>query len=432
MREYARLTTEPVSTSLDCAQVSVSAFDHLCTLNESVARGGATLLQVEGRRWLKLDNYVGVVQTPCGTQLEILPKHVEAEDCVRKSRALLCKLIASALELPTREAGVADLEKFDVPLTEWVMARFIDALERLTKRGVRFDYQRVEEEQRFMRGQLNVVAQMRQPPGRQHFFHIRHDIFSPDRAENRLLKCAVARVLAATHNAESWRLANELCVLLKDVPECRDVAADFRVWRIDRNMAHYQGVKPWCQLVLGDAMPLAVSGESNGMCLLFPMERLFENYVAGWLRRQLMQDAKLKAQARFMSLCMHNGSSMFQLRPDILVQQGGGTWVMDTKWKRIDRSVPSKKYGLSEGDFYQMFAYGHTYRAGAGQLALIYPRWSSFTEPLVAFSMATRKEGNHGQELRLWVLPFNLDDETEGLVVPQDAHFPFLRTTWPG
>src|SRR3990167_9431218 len=157
---------ENVEPSLDLAQVSPSAFDWLCELSGRFNRSGASLLQIEGRNSLKWDSYVGVLETPCGTRLEILPKHHEQDDCLVKSRKLLRKLIQRALQLKPRKASVASLELFDAPLREWKMGQFLAELDLLVKRGVRFDYQRIEEEQRFLRGQLNVVAQMRQQPGR--------------------------------------------------------------------------------------------------------------------------------------------------------------------------------------------------------------------------------------------------------------------------
>jgi len=223
VREYARLTTAAVAPgNLDCAQISESAFDWLCELSASFNRNGAMLLQVEGRRALKWDSYVGVLETPCGTRLEILPKHHEQDDCLLKSRALLRKLIQQALQLKPREASVASLELFDAPLSEWVMGQFLTELDLLVKRGVRFDYQRIEEEQRFLRGQLNVVAQMRQPPGRQHHFQIRHDVFLPDRAENRLLKLTLEQVAKSTQDAANWRLANERADPQPTDADCRE------------------------------------------------------------------------------------------------------------------------------------------------------------------------------------------------------------------
>src|SRR5450759_4324881 len=95
VREYARLTTDAVETTLDQATITPGAFDWLCNLAAGFTKGGASLLQIENRRWLKLDNFVGVVQTPCGTLLEILPKHTNhaGDEAAAESRALLIKIL---------------------------------------------------------------------------------------------------------------------------------------------------------------------------------------------------------------------------------------------------------------------------------------------------------------------------------------------------
>lgn len=403
VREHAWLTTEPVAASLDWAQVSESAFDHLCRLSESFSRAGARLVQVEGRRRLKLDNYVGVVQTPCGTTLEVLPKHHAHGDNLADCRALLRKMIQAMLTLPTREVGQAPLELYDAPLSEWVMRRFLEELDVLVKRGLRFDYLRVEEEMPFLRGQLDLKVQLRQPPGKAHRFNVRHDVYLPDRPENRLLKLALDQVRRATQQPDSWRLAQELSVRLAEVPASRRVADDFKAWGTDRLMAHYQSVKPWCELILHRHMPLAVLGEDWGMSMLFPMEKLFERYVAAWLGRQLLRDADYRTPAAFESLCVHEGQPIFQLEPDLYVAHAGQRWVLDTKWKRLDAADRDRKYGLSQSDFYQLYAYGQKYLEGAGRMALIYPRDAGFLAPLPPFDM--------GAGLVLEVLPFDLDSE---------------------
>jgi 5-methylcytosine-specific restriction enzyme subunit McrC len=401
VREYARLTTETIDSSLDRAQVSSTAFDWLCKLSSSFSKSGAALVHVEDRRWLCLDNFVGVLETPCGTRLEILPKHFESGDCVSESRRLLRRMIQSALDLPSREVGNADLELFDAPLSEWIMHRFLQALDHLIKRGVRFDYQRIEEEQRFLRGQMDIVKQMRQPPGRAHIFNIRHDVFLPDRPENRLLKSALEQVCTATKEPENWRLANELRSLFVEVQVSTNLMQDLRQWTNNRLMTHYRSVKPWCELILKKQMPLAVAGEWQGVSLLFPMEKLFERYVAATLRRALPYDAKLITQAASEYLCTQNGGQIFRLEPDLLIQRGQERWVLDTKWKRLDASDRDNKYGLSQGDFYQLFAYGKKYLKGQGELVLIYPRRMAFQNALEPFEFDGK--------MRLWVLPFDLE-----------------------
>lgn len=402
VREYARLTTSPVpNPSLDRAHVSASAFDWLCELSSRFSKAGAALVQVEDRRWLKLDNYVGVLETPCGTRIEILPKHFEEGDCIQQSRALLRRMIQKSLKLPTREVGATALQRFDTPLTEWVMSSFLQTLDQLIKRGLRFDYQRVEEEQRYLRGQLNTARQMRQPPGRQHHFQIRHDLFHPDRAENRLLKTALDIVCKATRDPSNWRLSHELRSMLLEIPVSRDTKQDFKQWRNDRLMAHYQPIKPWCELIIQQKTPLAIAGEWHGMSLLFPMEKLFERYVAECLRDSLPSDATLHVERRSEYLCEHEGRKVFQLRPDLMITQGDKSWVLDTKWKRLYADASQKNYGLSQPDCYQLFAYGHKYLGGQGDLLLIYPMRAAFEEPLPVFQYSVG--------LRMWVVPFDLN-----------------------
>jgi 5-methylcytosine-specific restriction enzyme subunit McrC len=403
VREHAWLTTEAVIPSLDCGLVSVSAFDYLCALNETFTSGGARLAQVAGRRRLKLDNFVGVVQTPCGTVLEIVPKHHAAGGSLDDGRALLRKLLLSMLDLPTREVGQAPLMLFDAPLSEWVMRRFLNELDALLKRGLRFDYHRIDDQLPFLRGQLNLLAQLRQPPGKGHQFHVRHDAYIPNRAENRLLRLALDQVRISTQQTVSWRLAQELSIRMAEIPASKHVAEDFRVWGRDRLMAHYRCVKPWCELILNQQMPLAVLGEHHGISLLFPMEKLFEGFVTGWLRRRLAPELDIQTPARSASLCTHMDRSIFRLEPDILISSSERLIVLDTKWKLLDAFDRMRKYGLSQSDFYQLFAYGQKYLQGPGQMALIYPRTEAFSVPLEPFDF--------GGGLTLAVLPFDLDEE---------------------
>ena len=411
VREYARLTTAKVSPTLDQHTVTESAFKYLCELSASFRSGGASLVQLEDRLSLRLDNFVGIVETPCGTVLEILPKHVDHADDALWARKLLRKMLVSALDLPQRDSGVASIDLFKSPLTECVMHQFLRALDHLVKRGVRFEYTRLEEEQRFLRGQIDVGRQMRQPVGRQHIFQVRHDVFLPDRPENRLLKSAIDKVLKSTQEPGNWRLARELAMILSEVPISTNFSADFHLWHNERLMAHYRPVKPWCSLVLGEQMPLALKGGFHGMSLLFPMERLFERYVADCLGRCINSDAKLETQVGGKSLCTHGGKDFFGMRPDLKITLGAQSWILDTKWKRLDQTLRGfnevdgkASYGLSQSDFYQLFAYWHKFLNGKGDLILIYPKSADFKNPLPVFKFS--------DELNLWVVPFDLDSKT--------------------
>lgn len=115
-----------------------------------------------------------------------------------------------------------------------------------------------------------------------------------------------------------------------------------------------------------------------------------------------------------LSLVRHLEQNWFRLKPDLLVQASKvNRLVLDTKWKLIDSQQASgtDKYGLDQGDFYQLHAYGQNYLDGQGEVVLIYPRTEAFNKALPVF------EFPKASGLRLWVLPFCLRNKR--LLLPQ-------------
>ena len=170
-------------------------------------------------------------------------------------------------------------------------------------------------------------------------------------------------------------------------------------------MAHYDAALAWARLILEDESPLTGAGGHRAPSLLFPMEAVFEAFVAKHLARQLGHGLTLRTQARSLSLVRHLEKDWFRLKPDLLVLASKvNRLVLDAKWKLIDsqQATSSEKYGLDQGDFYQLHAYGQNYLDGDGAVVLIYPRTDAFNKalPVVEFPKAPG--------LRLWVVPFCL------------------------
>ena len=192
------------------------------------------------------------------------------------------------------------------------------------------------------------------------------------------------------------------------IPSSQNVDEDFRHWQHDRLMAYYNGVKPWCELILKEQLPMTVSGQWHGLSLLFPMENLFERYVADCLRRKLAKTASVVTQAARKHLCRHGEADWFELRPDLLITRGSQNWILDTKWKRLDQTLDTTKfkYSISQEDMYQMYAYGQRYLNGAGDMLLIYPKTKDFSRTLPSFDFS--------KDLKLWAVAFDLE---KGVVV---------------
>lgn len=406
IREYGCLTTAPVPVpTLDRAQVTPSAFDWLCRFCEQ-EKDVATL---RTRQTLQWKSFVGVLRTPCGLELEILPKTYSEVDDAAACRAQLVRMLSKVLDVTCRETGEADISLLALPLTEWVARQFLRHAHALVRRGLRFDYQRVEEEEPYLRGQLDVRRQIGQLPHRRHLFHIRYDVFSADRPENRLLRSALDVVVASVRAPENWRLAASLRPLLSAVPPSQNIRADFARWQQDRLMADYAAVRPWCELVLGKYMPRGIADHQRGISLLFSMHELFERYVAQALRNRLMPGARMEIQASGRALCSQEGRAAFILRPDMVIRYGQEAWVLDTKWKRLGQG--SGEDGISVQDVHQLYAYGWQWLGGRGDVVLVYP-WHAHFPHQPPFLFRPPLSLPNSPALRLLVASFDLSTDS--------------------
>lgn len=371
-----------------------------------------------GRRAVQVTNYVGVIRAPDGYQIEVLPKVGKAGGDADDARDLLIKMLRCLHGFRHVQIGSAKLLAQRMPLLEVFIAEFLRAVQHVVKRGLRSDYSNRRENLFALRGKLLMAPHLRQNLFRADRFFTEHDEFSVDRPENRLLRAALLRVLTLTTARDNQQLARELEFVFADVPASLPPWADFRRVRLDRNMGHYADAMAWARLILDAESPLTSSGEHRAPSLLFPMEALFEAFVAKHLARQVVPPLVLKTQARRHHLVRHRGENWFRLQPDLSIRNADrDRLVLDTKWKLLDslKANGTGKYGLAQSDFLQLHAYGQTYLDGQGDVVLIYPRTATFDEPLPVFEFP-KTVG-----LRLWVLPFCL--ESRSLLVPAGAPF---------
>ncbi|MRT12765.1 restriction endonuclease [Enterobacteriaceae bacterium RIT711] len=411
VREYALLTFDNSQpASMDLGIVSEATFSWLEQLQQTWS-GTSQILSREGTRFLRLGSYVGYLQSPNGESIEILPKTtLEAPTEIVPLRQLLRRMLSASLGITPREANQAVLQRSDQPLHEWIISEFLRHLADLVRKGLRFDYHLIEDEHStFIRGQLNVTAQMRMPLGRGTHFHVRYAEFSPQRIENRLLRTALDWALINTRQGQSWRLANSLSHQLDGIgPICGNSTQPMGQWSDGKYLFGYRIIKPWCQLILEKMNPDFQPGSHQGISLLFPMEKLYECWVGCGLAGALHHDCELIEQTKSQYLLEHvpvgekSSQRWFMLKPDFLIT-GGQAVVLDAKWKLLDsRSNDSlKKYEISQSDLYQMFAYGQNYLHGKGNMMLIYPRHQYFATPLPVFRF--------NEDLSLWCVPFDLE-----------------------
>lgn len=377
------------------------------------------LSQRRGHRVVQVTSFVGVIRAPDGYQIEVLPKVGKAiGGGAVEARQLLIEMLSCLQGFRHVQTDSAKLSATHMPLLEVFIAEFLRTVGHIVKRGLRSSYSCKQDNLFALRGKLMMASHLRQNLYRADRFFTEHDEFSIDRPENRLLHTALRRVLMLSAAQTHQQLARELDFVFADIPVSVQPRIDFQLVRLDRGMGYYSDALAWAKLILEEQSPITGSGGHNAPSLLFPMEAVFEAFVAKHLAKQLVRPLVLKAQARSHHLVRHQEQNWFCLKPDFLIQDANGDLlVLDTKWKLLDglKANGTSKYGLAQGDFYQLQAYGQSYLNGTGDVVLIYPKTAAFDRPLSVFEFPKL------ERLQLWVLPFCL--KSRRLLVPDCAPF---------
>lgn len=402
-------------------QVPPRVFNWLQNSALSTAKGRPHWLRMakaQGQLAVQLRSYVGVIEAPCGYQIEVLPKlGKNLADGHEQARERLLDMLRCLREFRHLQLDGARLLARKMRVLEVFIGEFLTSVEHVVKHGLRGDYVWTQDNLFVLRGKLQMAAHLRHNLCRADRFFVAFDEFSKNRAENRLLHAALLRVLAWTKLATHRQRARYLHAIFAQVPASVQPKVDFLSLKRDRSTQHYAGALAWAALILEGQSPLTGAGRHQAPSLLFPMEVLFEAYVAKHLRRQLPPSCALKKQSSGRALVRHQSEKWFFLRPDLLIsKEGKNRVVLDTKWKLIDseKDTRKQKYGIREPDFYQLYVYGKCYLEGAGHVVLIYPKTDKFSQPLSVFEF--EKHNNGAPCLRLWVLPFCL--ESKQLIVP--------------
>ncbi|MBQ8417085.1 MAG: McrC family protein [Phascolarctobacterium sp.] len=312
-------------------------------------------------------NYVGLIAMRYGTVIEILPKVSQSDDF--NAKKLLIDMLRTVRDLPFKAFNATKIDYSQVPLFEIFITMFINEVKLLLQQGLKSDYLLHQDNEKFLKGKLLFENHIKQNLVRKDRFFVEYHLYNIDRVENRLLKTTLCFLLKFCKTAKNKR---ELQILLDSFDEVKlsqNVDVDFTLCSKSRDMKAFEKVLQWCEIFLKGNSFTNSQGKHLATALLFPMEKLFESYVAEKLSKKLSygifnvrkQDGK-----------HHLFEKKFALRPDIVVEkkEEDFTVVLDTKWKLLC-SDSRINYGIAQSDMYQMYAYGKKYETE--KVVLLYP-----------------------------------------------------------
>ena len=320
-------------------------------------------------------NYVGIITLSDGTTIEILPKifsAVEDDTTGIKTKRLLVEMLKTLRDSPYKSLQTSSVNIEKMNIFEVFIRMFVDEVFFIVKRGLKCSYETIEENTTFFKGKMKFSQQIKFNHSHKERSFVEFDSFNANRPENRLLK---ATLLYLYKHSASSKNRNDIKTLLNyftEVEASTDYKSDFAKYVPDRNMKDYSTALLWSRVFLMGKSFTSFAGSEVALALLFPMETLFESYIATLLKKKLgYTDFSVSAQDKSYHLFDEPGKK-FLMRPDIVVKRksDGAIFILDTKWKVL--ADTKANYGISQADMYQMYAYQKKYRAE--NVTLLYPQ----------------------------------------------------------
>ena len=233
---------------------------------------------------ITFNNNVGIIELPSGFQIEILPKvSFDDEDAGhQKTKRIFLNMLCCLKEFEGKAFGDAALNADRMNLYEIFINMYLKETRSLVKHGIKSSYIQREENLAFYKGKLNVNQHIKSNLAHKERFFMRYDEFQVNRAENRLVKAVLLKLQKTTRNIDNAREIRQLLTSFELVDASTNYAKDLSPVSIGRDTKDYVLLIQWAKVFLLNKSFTTFSGEKAGKAILFPMETVFEAFIARW------------------------------------------------------------------------------------------------------------------------------------------------------
>ncbi|MGN1394563.1 MAG: McrC family protein [Succinivibrionaceae bacterium] len=323
---------------------------------------------------IQTKNYVGLVQLESGYQIQVLSKidMVDIQDEWRSTADIFIDMLRSMKDFPCKVFSHTNLRTESMNLYEIFINMYVQQVAELTKRGLKSSYLRDEDNLRVFKGKLIVSEHIKKNVAHDELFYVSFDEYSQNRPENKIIKATLLKLQKISTSSNNLKAIRQQLTFFDMVDPSLNYSKDFSQIVIDRNTSYYEEVISWSKIFLMNKSFSTFSGENKARALLFPMEKVYEAFVAQQMEYVFAEsDIDVSVQDSGQYLFKEGYRDVFSLRPDLVVTDSlGHTIIMDTKWKRLCNN-PERNYGISQADMYQMYAYSKKYNTS--EIWLLYP-----------------------------------------------------------
>ena len=327
-----------------------------------------------GHHRVKFSNYCGVI-TLGKLSIEILPKIYGRETEPGACRTSLIKMLIKARQLKIHRGGATSIALQKHFLLDIFILNFCEQLHNEILQGIIRRYIERNENLSVLRGRLRIEKQVKLNLVHQEKMFCRYDELSIDNIHNQIIKFVLRMMSKLSTGLVVGKQLNELLMRFDSVS---DVTVNLQMidnLQFDRFTNRYESIFKQCKWFIQGLRPDVFVGCDSCATLLFDMNKLFESCVANIFKRYAWRnDIRLRVQGpqKFMARRLDIDKPIFLMKPDMAFLDSDNRFVAiaDAKWKLLDDR--ELKFGISQGDLYQMTSYALRYRVD--MLALIYPK----------------------------------------------------------
>lgn len=247
------------SSGNDELSIMLSDLAEVC---EASGRKAVAFCQQEGAGFFTAGSYCGFARLTDGTLIEILPP---SENGIAEARKLLCAEFCKRCGFEdSRSSPDADMN-----FMEYFISVFAGETMKIIKSGVLSTYTSREDNLTSVQGTILFAENIRRNLVHRERLYVRHDVFTPDRAENRIIKAGAAKLIKLTDNSHSSHLLREALAYLDEVRMPYDITAEFGKCINTRNTKKYSVVLNICRMLFDKNEGTAFTGKYVSCAQLF-------------------------------------------------------------------------------------------------------------------------------------------------------------------
>jgi len=311
---------------------------------------------------LRFKQYVGVIQVD-GLLVNIHPK-ADKNDADEKWKPVLLQMLKTCGKLKAQSTGQAQLKRQHINLLEVYFEYYLNELEQLIRQGLVKKYRTEKSNVKALKGKLDFAGNLRYNFVHQERFYTSHQVYD----RNHQLHQVLAYALNIVGQFSRTTFLNDKCKRIQlgfpEVNQIKPTIQSLEALQIDRKTSAYERALELAKLIILNYSPDINQGKQKMISILFDMNVLWEEYVLKKLQNFANHhpDQNLKVTGQEPQLFYGRYRS---IRPDIVLEQDGTKYVIDTKWKRPFNNAASIE------DLRQMYTYARFWNAD--KVMLLYP-----------------------------------------------------------